>query len=139
MHNTLAREMGDDMPQAKVFLSSLVHDSPEFGSDDERTVSRAFLELQVDGTPHEDLYAQISHPVGADLDTAPLEVSWPVGYRGPLDYYAFREGIEAYYRDLVGSAEGEPPAEATADVRRQGTTFASPSSFEFEIDTSNDG
>ena len=77
MHNTLAREMGDDMPQAKVFLSSLVHDSPEFGSDDERTVSRAFLELQVDGTPHEieAIQAKVAkemRAVGFDVDFAPV-------------------------------------------------------------------
>jgi len=139
MPNTLDGETGGEVPHAKVFLSSLVHDSPEFGSDDEHAVSRAFLELWLDGALNENLYAQIRHPVGADLGTVPLEVSWPVGYRGPLDYDAFRAGIEAYYRDLVGSAECEPPVEGSADIRLQNNTFASPSSFEFEIDSSNDG
>jgi hypothetical protein len=127
------------VPHAKVILSSLVQDSQDFGSDDEHMVSRAFLDLQVDGTVYKNLYAGIKHPVGGDFETMPLEVSWPVGYGGPLDYEAFRAGIEAYYRSLVGSSGSGRHVEGGSDIRMKNNRLVSPASFEFEIDSSNDG
>ena len=127
------------MAHAKVILSSLVQDSQDYGSDDENMVSRAFLDLQVDGTVYEKLYAQIKQPVGGDFETMPLEVSWPVGYKGPLNYEAFRAGIEAYYRSLVGSTGSDIHVEGGSNIRVKNNRFVSPSSFEFEIDSSSDG
>ena len=127
------------MAHAKVILSSLVQDSQDYGSDDEHMVSRAFLDLQVDGTVHEKLYAEIKQPVGGDFETPPLEVSWPAGYKGPLNYEAFRAGIEAYYRSLVGSTGSDIHVEGGSNIRVKNNRFVSPSSFEFEIDSSSDG
>jgi hypothetical protein len=130
---------GFDVAHAKVILSSLVQDSRDYGSDDEHMVSRAFLDLQVDGSMYEKLYAQIKQPVGGDFETMPLEVSWPVGYKGPLNYEAFRAGIEAYYRGLVHSTGSDTNVEGGSNIRMQNNRFVSPASFEFEIDSSNDG
>jgi hypothetical protein len=124
---------------AKVILSGLVQDSQEFGSDDEHVVSRAFLDLQVDGMLYENLYAAIKHPVGGDLETMPLEISWPVGYAGQLDYPAFRAGIDVYYRSVVGSSDAGRHVEGDPDIRMRDNRLDAPASFEFEIDTQCDG
>jgi hypothetical protein len=91
------------MPTAVVRFRACLQDSQEYGSNEEHMVSRVTLTLEAEGRRYPDLMVDVKQSVGSDFETAPLEVSRPHGYDGHLDYAAFRQLVEAYYRSLVGT------------------------------------
>lgn len=92
------------MVKGKLVFTKVIQDSQDFGSDDEHMVSRVFFDLEVRGEIHRGLYVDVKQTVGTDYETAPLEVSFPRGYKGPLDYGVFRQHVESYYREAFGSS-----------------------------------
>ncbi len=81
------------------FVGCLV-DSQLLGSDNEHVVSKIFF--IIDETPYETIVRQ---PYGSNrsFETEPLEVENPKRLRGKMDYGAFRDVAEQYYRMLIGS------------------------------------
>ena len=66
-------------------------------------VSRIFFTLEVDGNTFSDLYANVKQTVGANYETALLEVGPPHGYTGIFNHEAFFAAAERYYRNSIGS------------------------------------
>ena len=124
------------MTQAKIHLQRLVQDSQEYGSNDEHMVSRVFFDLEVDGTQHKNLYCDVKQIVGSSFETAPLEVSKPVGYKGAFNHDAFQNIIEQYYRSLVGSQGRGIRITGGGNIRMQNNTFVQPSEATFEVQVS---
>ena len=58
------------MAKAKLVFHKCIQDSQDYGSDDERMVSRVFFTLTVAGNEHPDLYADIKQTVGSKVDTS---------------------------------------------------------------------
>jgi hypothetical protein len=90
------------MVKGKLIFTKIVQDSQEYGSDDGHMVSRVFFSVELGEKIHKGLYTNIKQTVGSNYETAPLEVSFSRGYKGPLDYGVFREHVERYYRDSFG-------------------------------------
>jgi len=66
-------------------------------------VSVMAFTLTVGDESFEKLWAIVKHPVGSDFNSAPLEVSDPIGYDGPIiNFNALRDEVENYYREQVG-------------------------------------
>lgn len=86
------------MAEAKIHFEKCIQDSQDYGGDDEHMVSRVFFAIEVDGDVFANLTCDVKQTVGAPFESAPLEVSRPVGYDGTLDYAPFREAVEEYYR-----------------------------------------
>ena len=86
------------MLKGKLVFTRVIQDSQDYGSDDEHMVSRVFFDLEVGGDVRRGLYADVKQTVGTSYETAPLEVSFPQGYKGPLDCGVFRSHVETYYR-----------------------------------------
>lgn len=94
------------MPRATLTFQRLHQDSQDFGSDNDHMVSRVFFSLQTGERSFPNLHADVKQTVGSDYNTAPLEVSAPTGYDGPMDHDAFRAAAEHYYRGCVGPQLG---------------------------------
>lgn len=88
---------------ATVTFHRILIKSQEFGSDDEHMTSVITFTLAIRDEFFEDLTVQVKQTVGSDFNTAPLEVSAPEGYDGPINFNAFRDEVEIYYREQVGA------------------------------------
>jgi hypothetical protein len=125
-----------NLAHAKIKLQRLVQDSQEYGSDDEHMVSRVFFELEIDGTNYQGLHCDVKQIVGSSIETAPLEVSAPTGYKGPFNHQAFQKIVERYFRGLVGSQGRGIRITGGSNIRMQNNTFVQPSEATFEVQVS---
>ncbi len=91
------------MSQAKIILHKCIHDSQEYGSDDEHMVSRVFFTIDTQSKVYSKLYVDIKQAVKGKLEIESLEVGSPVGYEGPFDHKLFQNAVKQYYRNLVAS------------------------------------
>jgi hypothetical protein len=125
------------MPTAEVAFHELIQDSQEYGSDDEHMVSRVFFSVEVDGKTFQGLSADVKQTVGSDIETAPLEVSSPLGYDGPWNDIAFAQAAEEYYRRLIGShGSGIRIGGGSSNVRMWHNTIRSESRVSFPVSSS---
>jgi hypothetical protein len=93
------------MEKAEITFKKCILDSQDYGSDDQHMVSRIFFELQTPKGDILDLYVNIKQTVGSDFETCPLEVSSPDLPEGiKIDFMAFRNEAERYYRGCVGES-----------------------------------
>lgn len=125
------------MTKATVNLSKCIQNRQELGGALDKSVmqSRVFFSLTVGDKTYEGLYADISQPYGTDYNTDLLEVGRPIGYDGPFSHRAFSEGVEAYYRRLVGPAGAAISIGGGGNVVMTNNTFAIPHKFDLEIDS----
>jgi hypothetical protein len=114
------------VPLTTVHFQRLVQDSQEYGSNDEHMVSRVFFALEVDGTVAPNLYVDIKQTVGSSFETAPIEVSKPVGYKGPFDHSAFSSIVEKYYRSQVGATGSGIRISGGGNIRMRNNLFIQP-------------
>lgn len=119
--------------KVKGLFYKCVQDSQEYGSNDEHMVSRVFFSLEIDGKKYEGLYSDIKQTVGSSFETGVIEVGPPVGYDGPLNYMAFRDAAEKYYRQLVGSKASGIHIEGGSNIRMTNNTFVISMPFEFDV------
>ena len=75
----------------------------EAGSDETQVGSRVFFDLHVAGREFVDVYADVRANREGD---APLFVTPPQGYEGPLNLQVFRGLVEFYYRHATGGSWG---------------------------------
>jgi hypothetical protein len=129
------------MPKAKtkVTFTKCIQDSQDYGSTDEHMVSRLFFDLEIGNNRYHGLCVDIKQAVGGDFEKTPLEVGTPQGYKGPLNYTAFRAASEAYYRECVGSQGRGIRIAGGSNIRMRNNTFAMPKTAEFETDTDPSG
>jgi hypothetical protein len=118
---------------AKVIFHRCIQDSQDFGSDNEHMVSRIFLTLEINGQRYENLHADIKQPVGSSYEFDPIEVYPLKGYQGPLNYEAFRNAVEKYYRTLVGSTASGIRISGGLNFRMQNNIFDRPAIAEFQV------
>ena len=96
------------MPAATVKFHSIIQDLQDyecFDHDEDRMVSAIWFALEVGGKKYDKMQVEVCHPYGANVETAPLEVSPPAGgYPGFWNYKDFSDLCEKYYRSLIGSS-----------------------------------
>ena len=127
------------MTNAAVNFTHMIQDSQEFGGNDERIISRVFFSLTVKNKSYPGLYANIKQTIGSAGMNAPLEVSNPIVYEGPLNYQAFRDAVERYHRSRIGP-QGRGiriGAGAISNLRMRNNTFRGPHTEEFEVEADN--
>lgn len=91
------------MATAIVTFKKCIINLPDYKNDHQRTGSRVFFDLDIDGQRHPNLYVDVTQPVGSGAQTEFLEVTTPQGYAGPLNVHVFRGCVEFYYRHVVGA------------------------------------
>ena len=123
------------MARARVIFHECIQDSQDYGSDDEHMVSRVFFSLEVGGQRYDGLYVDIKQAVGSSYETGPIEVGSPRGakYRGPFSHQAFSDGVEKYYRSLVGSKGKGIRISGATNIRMRNNRFVQPMTIEFEV------
>jgi len=87
----------------RIIFHKVVQDGLEFGSDETRSVSRVFFDLEHGGEMYRDLHVDVEEP--ADGEHTPGEVK--VGaFSSPveLERAAFEEAVHRYYQSRVTSA-----------------------------------
>jgi hypothetical protein len=123
------------MKKYKVIFHTCIHDSQDYGSDDEHMVSRVFFDLEIDGEIFKDLFADLKQAVGRDIETGIIEVGPPKGYSGSFNHIAFRDAAEKYYRTLVGSPGRVIHIEGGSNIHMRNTTLIQEMIFEFELNS----
>jgi hypothetical protein len=91
------------LAKGKLIFTKIIHDSQEYGSDDEHMASRVFFSIVLGDQKERNLYADVKLTVGANFDRDPIEVSLPRGLEGTINYGVFRKHVEDYYREQIGS------------------------------------
>lgn len=62
-----------------------------------------------------------------------MEVSPPVGYDGPINYAAFRDAAEFYYRSCIGENGSVINIKGSSNVRMRNNRFMKTVRAEFEV------
>ena len=127
------------MLKGKIHLTKLIQDSQEYGSDDEFMVSRVFFDLEIEGKLHRGLYTNIKQVVGSPISAEALEVSAPVGYKGPFNQGAFSKIASNYFLKLVGPNGSVFSLGNSQNIRMHNNSMAIPESADFEIDSPSGG
>jgi hypothetical protein len=123
------------MLKGKLVFTRVIQDSQDYGSDDKHMVSRVFFDLEVGGDVRRGLYADVKQTVGTSYETAPLEVSFPRHYKGPLDYGVFRSHVETYYREGFGSrGQGFRLGPGEKNIRMRNNSYVSTKVVDIEVD-----
>ncbi|TAN44401.1 MAG: hypothetical protein EPN22_06810 [Nitrospirae bacterium] len=127
------------MIKATILFHKCLQDAQEYGSNDEHMVSRIFFSLKFPDKQINDLYTDIKLAVGDQYEGGSIEVGKPQGYSGPLNYSAFREAVEKYYRHLVGSSASAIRISGGSNIRMVNNLFVVPMTADIEIDETSGG
>jgi len=128
------------MKKALITFTKCIQDSQEYGSNDDIMVSRLFLSLSINGKEYPNLHCNIKQIPGSDIENSPIEVSNPIGYKGPFNYEEFRKTAEIYYRSLVGKGgSGIHIGGGARNIRMYNNIFAKSMTFEFNVDEGSGG
>lgn len=121
------------MVMVKITFHKCIQDSQDYGSDEEHMISRVFFSLEIEGQKYENLHVDIKQVVGSNYESSPIEVCRPQGYQGPLNYEAFRNSVEEYYRSLVGSSGSGIHISGGTNVRMRNNVFVKEATVEFPV------
>ena len=94
------------MAIATVTFRRCLVNSSEAGSDETQIGSRVFFDLNVGGQEFVDVYADVTQ--ASREGGAPLVVTTPQGYDGPLNFQVFQGLVEFYYRHATGGSWAGP-------------------------------
>lgn len=129
------------MTKAKIIFHKCLQDAQELGSNDEYMVSRVFFSIQLPDKQIDNLCTDIKQSAGDKFEGGVLEVGPPQNLKGVnLDYMAFRDLVEKYYRSLIGSSgSGIRISGNCSNIRMFNNTFAMPMTAEIEVEQSSNG
>ncbi|MCX6641743.1 MAG: hypothetical protein NTW14_14855 [bacterium] len=127
------------MKSAKINFREMIQDSQDYGSNEEHMISRVFFDLEVEGRIQRGLYADVKQPFGSKFEEYPLEVYTQPEYRKLMNYSAFRDAVEKYYRRLIGATGRGIRIEGGSNIRMRNNRFIQPQIIEFEIDDGEAG
>jgi len=133
------------MARVKITFHKCIQDSQEYGSNDEHMVSRIFFSIEVTKIEnnvamvekYDDLYVDIKQVIGGKFEENPIEVSFPYlssgePYSGVMDYQAFRNAAEDYFRGLVGTKASGIHIEGGSNIRMYNNLLMREHSVDFE-------
>ena len=133
------------MAKVKITFHKCIQDSQEYGSNDEHMVSRIFFSIEVTKVEnneakvekYDDLYADLKQVIGGKFEKNPIEVSPPYlssgePYSGVMNYQAFRNAAEDYFRGLVGTKASGIHIEGESNIRMYNNLFMKDYSVDFQ-------
>jgi hypothetical protein len=91
------------MLKATIVFQKLAKDIQSTGFSCHYMLSRVFYDLNFDGRVFKNLHVNIKQALNSTADTGNLELIAPYGYEALLVYQAFREEVEKYYLDSIGT------------------------------------
>jgi len=133
------------MTKVKITFHKCIQDSQEYGSNDEHMVSRIFFSIEVTKVEnneakvekYDDLYADLKQVIGGKFEKNPIEVNPPYlssgePYSGAMNYQAFRNAAEDYFRGLVGTKASGIHIEGGSNIRMYNNLFMKEYSVDFQ-------
>ncbi len=123
---------------AKLLFHKCLQNMQDVGTNDEFMVSRVFFSIELPGKRFENLFVDLKQTAGDDYERGSIEVSSPQGAIGNLDYAAFRDAVETYYRKLIGSSGQGIKIQGGSAIMRD-NWFHIPMTTEIAIDTESGG
>lgn len=133
------------MAKIKITFHKCMQDSQEYGSNDEHMFSRLFFSIEVTKVEnneekvekYDDLYADLKQVIGGKFEKNPIEVSPPylsTGelYSGVMNYQAFRNAAEDYFRGLVGAKASGIHIEGGSNIRMYNNLLIKEYSVDFQ-------
>lgn len=90
------------MTTARMHFREIVQNVHDVGAAAEEMKSEIHFDLYVGEEVYPNLICLVKQAAGATFADHPIEVLLPDGYDGPIDYDAYRNCVERYYRSLVG-------------------------------------
>ena len=127
------------MTKARILFHKCLQNAQEYGSNDEFMVSRVFFSMKFPDKQINDIYTDIKLAVGDQYEGGSIEVGKPQGYSGPLNYSAFRDAVEKYYRELIGSSASGIRISGGSNIRMYNNWFNIPMTADIEIDETSGG
>ncbi|PKD15768.1 hypothetical protein APR41_10745 [Salegentibacter salinarum] len=108
------------MKKIQLLFKKCIQDSQDYGSDNEHMISRIFYE--VDGVDYE---CNVRQPYGESFsfDEDPIEVEAPKELGKKINYGQFRDEVENYYKQIVGSSGRGINIQGGTNIRMQNNTF----------------
>jgi len=88
----------------RVIFHRVVQDAKEFGSDEQKSVSRVYFDLEEDGEMYRDLFVDVTEPVGSAHHLEDIKVGEVRGVPASVNRENFEGAVKGYYRSLVTSA-----------------------------------
>jgi hypothetical protein len=87
----------------RIIFHKVVQDGLEFGSDEEKSVSRVFFDLEQDGKTFQDFYVDVEEPASGEHELSVVKVG---SFSSPveLERAAFEDAVRRYYQGRVTSA-----------------------------------
>lgn len=89
--------------KTRIIFHSVTQDGLEFGSTDERSVSRVYFDLERGDEQHGGLFVDLEEPADAEHDASEVKVG-PFESPVTIKREAFEKAVCSYYESLVTSA-----------------------------------
>ena len=90
------------MAVATVTFRRCLVNTPEAVGHEAQAGSRVFFDLNIEGQEFLDLYVDVTQANREEDEHAPLLVTPPQGYDGPLNLQVLQGLVEFYYRQVAG-------------------------------------
>jgi hypothetical protein len=91
------------MVKVTILFHGCRQNEQDIGTPDEFMQSRVLYSVQSPNKRYDGLSVFIKQVAGDKYETGGIEVDSPNGYGGLMNYSAFRDAVEGYYRSLIGS------------------------------------
>lgn len=125
--------------KAKLLFHGCLQNMQDVATNDEFMVSRVFFSVQSPDKRIDDLFVDLKQIAGDNYETGTIEVGKPQGTVGNLDYAAFRDAVEKYYRHLVGSMGRGIRINGAKDIVMRNNRFDFPMTSDITINTDSGG
>lgn len=117
----------------KLTFDKCIQDSPGFGSDGQRMVSRVLFTLECAGRRYANLHVDIIQKPGSTFTTGALQIGPIQGYTGPINEWAFRQAVESYYRGLAKHELPRVQVNFGRNARRMDNVVVHESAVELQV------
>jgi hypothetical protein len=111
--------------------------SQEIGTESEHMLSKILFTLSIDGKSLGSFSVDVKQTVGGNYENDAIEVmGLPKELNGKINYQAFRDAVERYYRNIVGANAHCFHVGKGASISMTNNVINSNMPFEFSVDTS---
>ena len=125
---------------AKIHFQRCLQNMQDYGTNDEFMVSRVFYSVELPNRTIPELSVEVKQTAGDSFERGSIEVGSPEGTSlGKVNYLAFRDAVETYYRSLVGKQSHGIHVKGSASIIMRNNMFEYPMTVEIPIDTESGG
>ncbi|MBD3328468.1 hypothetical protein GF340_04145 [Candidatus Peregrinibacteria bacterium] len=122
------------MKKAKIVFQECIQNAQDYETDEEMLDARIKINFVVEGQSATEMSVALKLPSGGKFENTVLEVEWPKTYKGLMNYQAFRDAVEHYYRDCIGSQGKGIHIAGGSNIIMRNNIMRFPKTVEIEVD-----